>query len=228
MAKVIKILIVEDDKILSDSIKNVISELGTVSQAFNGEDGLYEAEQGIYDLLILDIMLPLLNGYDVLSQLRQKKVEVPVLILTAKDGLDDKIEGFQKGADDYLTKPFHREELLVRVKALLKRSLGLFAENILKLAELECHLGNRTVTYKGEELYLQGKEFDILTYLIQNKNMIVTKEQIFDRIWGFDSETSLTVVEVYMSNLRKNLKKVGLDRLIRTLRNVGYMLETAT
>ncbi|MFC0233227.1 response regulator transcription factor [Vagococcus entomophilus] len=221
----IKILVVEDDKILSDSIESVVKELGEITQIYDGEEGLYEAEQDIYDLILLDLMLPSMNGYEVLQQLRKRSIATPVLILTAKDGLDDKVKGFTQGADDYLTKPFHREELLLRAKALLKRTLGLHEENRLKLGEIECDLGSRVVHYQNQEFILQGKEFDLLTYLIQNKNMIVTKEQIFDRIWGFDSETSLTVVEVYMSNLRKHMKATGLDKKIKTLRNVGYMLD---
>lgn len=221
----IKILVVEDDKILSNSIEMVVKELGEVTQIYDGEEGLYEAEQDIYDLILLDLMLPSMNGYEVLQQLRKRSIATPVLILTAKDGLDDKVKGFTQGADDYLTKPFHREELLLRAKALLKRTLGLHEENRLKLGEIECDLGSRIVYYQSQEFILQGKEFDLLTYLIQNKNMIVTKEQIFDRIWGFDSETSLTVVEVYMSNLRKHMKATGLDKKIKTLRNVGYMLD---
>ncbi len=221
----IKLLIIEDDKVLSDSIKDVLSELGEIIQIYDGEEALYEAEQGVYDLIILDIMLPSLNGYEILSELRKKGIKTPVLILTAKDGIDDKVQGFQEGADDYLTKPFYREELLLRTKALLKRSLGLFDENVLRVGDLECHLLNRTTKVGEEEIILQGKEFELLTYLMQNKNMILTKEQIFNRIWGFDSDTTLTVVEVYMSNLRKHLKSYGVEKWIKTIRNVGYMME---
>lgn len=149
----------------------------------------------------------------------------PVLILTAKDGLEDKIEGFEKGADDYLTKPFYREELILRVKALLKRALGLYDENILTFGTLTCNLANNQVLYQEEVLPIQGKEFELLLYFIQNKGVILTKEQIFDRIWGFDSETTITVVEVYMSHLRKHLKISGMDQAFKTLRNVGYMLQ---
>lgn len=127
----IKFLIIEDDKVLSENILEMISELGQATQAFDGTMGLYEAESGIYDLLILDLMLPEMNGYEVLAKLREEGIQTPVLILTAKDGLEDKISGFQKGADDYLTKPFYREELVMRIKALLKRSLGLFDERTL-------------------------------------------------------------------------------------------------
>lgn len=125
----INLLIVEDEATLSDNIKEILSDLGEITQIYDGEKGLFEAETGVYDLILLDLMLPGKNGYEILAELRKKNIQTPVLILTAKDGLEDKITGFQKGADDYLTKPFYREELIMRVKALLKRSLGLFSEN---------------------------------------------------------------------------------------------------
>ena len=223
----IKLLVIEDDKTLSENMKEIISEIGEVTQAYDSSEGLYEAETGIYDLIILDLMMPEMNGYEVLSALRKKGLQTPVLILTAKDGLEDKVTGFQKGADDYLTKPFYREELLMRIKALLKRSLGLFNENTLEYNGLLCNLGTNEVSYQGELLPIQGKEFELLLYFLQNRNIILTKEQIFDRIWGFDSETTLTVVEVYMSNLRKHLRQTGIDKEIRTLRNVGYIMQGA-
>ena len=222
----IQILIVEDDKILSDNIKEICLDLNqvTIKQVYNGDDALFEASGQIYDLIILDLMLPGKNGYQILSELRSNHVKTPVLILTAKDGLEDKVEGFQAGADDYLTKPFYREELLLRIQALLRRSLGLFKDNQLVYKELTINLETNSVTYGQEVLPIYGKEYDLLTYLLQNKGIILTKEQIFDRIWGFNSETAITVVEVYMSNLRKHLKVHGLDKSIITIRNVGYML----
>lgn len=222
----IQILIVEDDKILSDNIKEICLDLNqvTIKQVYNGDDALFEASGQIYDLIILDLMLPGKNGYQILSELRSDHVKTPVLILTAKDGLEDKVEGFQAGADDYLTKPFYREELLLRIQALLRRSLGLFKDNQLVYKELRINLETNSVTYGQEVLPIYGKEYDLLTYLLQNKGIILTKEQIFDRIWGFNSETAITVVEVYMSNLRKHLKVHGLDKSIITIRNVGYML----
>ncbi|MBM7688601.1 DNA-binding response regulator [Enterococcus ureilyticus] len=223
----LKILLVEDDEILSDSILEILSEVGEIVQVYDGEEALYEAERGIYDLVVLDLMLPLMTGEQVLSALRQKNIYTPVLILTAKDGLEDKVNGFKNGGDDYLTKPFHREELLLRVQALARRALGMNGNNELVVNELRLDLDNRHASYKGNELTLQGKEFDLLHYLMQNQGRIITKDQLFDRIWGFQSDTTLTVVEVYMSNLRKNLKPFGLDRWIRTLRNVGYLFEAS-
>lgn len=221
----INLLIVEDEATLSDNIKEILSDLGEITQIYDGEEGLFEAETGVYDLILLDLMLPGKNGYEILAELRKKNIQTPVLILTAKDGLEDKITGFQKGADDYLTKPFYREELIMRVKALLKRSLGLFSENQIIYKNITCNLATKEVTIDDEILSIQGKEFDLLVYFIQNKGVILTKEQIFDRIWGFDSDTTITVVEVYMSHLRKHLKPSGADQFFKTLRNVGYILQ---
>lgn len=221
----INLLIVEDEATLSDNIKEILSDLGEITQIYDGEEGLFEAETGVYDLILLDLMLPGKNGYEILAELRKTNIQTPVLILTAKDGLEDKITGFQKGADDYLTKPFYREELIMRVKALLKRSLGLFSENQIVYKNITCNLATKEVTIDDEILSIQGKEFDLLVYFIQNKGVILTKEQIFDRIWGFDSDTTITVVEVYMSHLRKHLKPSGADQFFKTLRNVGYILQ---
>lgn len=219
-----KLLIIEDDKYISESIKEITEEMFETEQAFDGEEGLFLAEQNIFDAIILDIMLPGMNGYDVLKILRKNNITTPVIMLTAKSGIDDKIKGFKVGADDYLVKPFHREELLLRLEAIIRRSGGEFKENVLTFKDLKMNLKNKTV-FAGDELVkLNGKQFDLLEYLINNKNTILTKEQIFDRIWGFESDTSTTVVEVYASNLRKSLKKCGYDNYIKTFRGLGYML----
>lgn len=219
-----KLLIIEDDKHLSDTIRETTQDLFETAQAFDGEEGLFLAEQNIFDVIILDIMMPGMNGYEVLKALRKSNIDTPVIMLTAKDGIDDKIQGFKVGADDYMVKPFHREELLLRLEAMVRRAGGRLKENILSFKELKLHLKNKTVEINGELVKLNGKQFDLLEYLINNKNTILTKEQIFDRIWGFESDTSTTVVEVYASNLRKNLKKYGYDHYIKTFRGLGYML----
>lgn len=219
-----KLLIIEDDKYLSDSICETTKEMFEAEQAFDGEEGLFLAEQNIFDVIILDIMLPSMNGYEVLKNLRKQNITTPVIMLTAKDGIDDKIQGFKVGADDYLVKPFHREELLLRLEAMVRRSGNLLKENVITFRDLKLNIKNKTAELDGEILKLNGKQFDLLEYLINNKNAILTKEQIFDRIWGFESDTSTTVVEVYASNLRKNLKKHGYDQFIKTFRGLGYML----
>ena len=219
-----KLLIIEDDQFLSDTIKEMTQAMFDTEQAFDGEEGLFLAQQNIFDVIILDIMLPHMNGYEVLQHLRNDSISTPVIMLTAKDGIDDKIKGFKVGADDYLVKPFHRDELLLRLEALVRRSGGEFKENVLIFKELKMNIKTKTVTIGDELVKLNGKQFDLLEYLLNNKNNILTKEQIFDRIWGFESDTSTTVVEVYASNLRKNLKKFQYEHYIKTFRGLGYML----
>lgn len=219
-----KLLIIEDDQHLSETIRETAQVMFETTQAFDGEEGLFLASQNIFDIIILDIMLPGLNGYEVLEQLRRQSITTPVILLTAKDGIDDKIHGFKKGADDYLVKPFHREELLLRLEALVRRTVGDFREQTLRFKDLNMNTKNCQVSIGDEIIKLQGKQYDLLEYLLNNRNMILTKEQIFDRIWGFDSDTSTSVVEVYASNLRKSLKKYGYDKYIKTFRGMGYML----
>lgn len=219
-----KLLIIEDDKYLSETIVETTKNMFKTEQAFDGEEGLFLAEQNIFDIIILDIMLPYMNGYEVLQHLRKKNILTPVVMLTAKDGIDDKIQGFKVGADDYIVKPFHREELLLRLEAVVRRAGGNFEENTLSFKELKLNFKNKTACIGDDMIQLNGKQFDLLEYFINNKNTILTKEQIFDRIWGFESDTSTTVVEVYASKLRKNLKNFGYDQYIKTFRGLGYML----
>ena len=221
----IKILLIEDEHDLSDNIKEMLAGFADVDQAFDGDEGEYQASEAPYDLILCDLMLPMQNGLDVIKNIRANEIKTPVLILTAKDSLDDKITGFNVGADDYLTKPFHREELIVRVQALLRRT-GVYADDhILNAGNVKINLENRSVEINNELLKLIGKEFDILVYLIQNKNIIVTREQIFDRVWGIDSDTTINVVNIYINNLRRKLETVGENDLIKTLRNIGFILE---
>ncbi|GFH39771.1 response regulator transcription factor [Lactococcus insecticola] len=220
----IKILLVEDDLSLSNSVYDFLENFADVVQVFDGDEGLYEAEMNIYDIILLDLMLPEKNGFEVLSELRAKKVMTPVLIMTAKESLDDKMHGFDIGADDYLTKPFYLDELKARIQALLKRSGKLEDTSTLKYGDLTANTSNNHVTVAGNPVEILGKEFDLLVYFLQNRNVILPKEQIFDRIWGFDSDTTVTVVEVYMSKLRKKLKGSEFAENLSTLRNVGYIL----
>lgn len=219
-----KILIVEDEKNLSDIIKQCICKRFDTEQAYDGYEAYMMAKQYIYDLIILDLMLPEMSGYDVLKKLRDNKVLTPVLILTAKDTLTDKIRGFNYGADDYLVKPFEREELLARIEAIIRRTNGSYKEDTVEFKGIKLNIKNRKAFIDNEEVFLPGKQFDILEYLINAKETIITKEQIFDKIWGFDSFTTTNVVEVYASGLRKILKKYGYEKYIKTIRGVGYML----
>ena len=223
----LKVLIVEDDESLAKGIQRFLNESVETVIATDGLEGQMLGEEKIFDLVILDLMLPTVGGYDILKKWRtEDKLDMPVLVLTAKDTLPDKLQGFQLGADDYLTKPFHREELLMRIKALLKRAGRIGSDNVvLKVSFFEADTSKRTVLVKGQPVNLVGREYDLLVYLLQNPETILTKEQIFDRIWGFDSETALSVVEVYISNLRKKIKLIAGTQPIKTLRNVGYMFE---
>lgn len=222
----IKILLVEDDLSLSNSIFDFLDDFADVMQVFDGEEGLYEAESGVYDLILLDLMLPEKGGFQVLKELREQGITTPVLIMTAKESLDDKGHGFELGADDYLTKPFYLEELKMRIQALLKRS-GKFNDNTLSYHELTADTSTNTTTVNGEKVELLGKEFDLLVYFLQNQNVILPKSQIFDRIWGFDSDTTISVVEVYVFKIRKKLKGTSFAKNLQTLRSVGYILKDA-
>ncbi len=218
-----RVLIVEDDKVLAKTVEQCIGKEYDVDHAYDGDEGVLYARQDIYDAIILDIMMPVMNGYEFLRQIRSEKIFTPVLILTAKDGVSDKVQGFRDGADDYLVKPFDREELVVRLEALIRRSTGNYTENAIIFKDLKLDLNSRKAIANGKEIFLQGKQFDMLEYLINSKNTIVTKEQIFDKIWGFDSETTTNVIEVYASGLRKELKKIGYDEYLKTVRGVGYI-----
>lgn len=219
-----RILIVEDEKILSNTIKHALKDEYEIDQAFDGAEAELYAMQDIYDVIILDIMLPIKDGYQVLETIRKEKIMTPVLILTAKDGLNDKLKGFQKGADDYLTKPFATEELKARLEVMIRRNNPNFYKNEISFKDLRVDLTNRKAYIKENELKFQGKQFDMLEYLMHYQNRILTKEQIFDKIWGFDSETTANVVEVYASSIRKELKKYNYDKYFKTIRGVGYMI----
>ena len=222
----IKILLVEDDLILSNSVFDFLDDFADVMQVFDGDEGLYEAESGVYDLILLDLMLPEKDGFTVLKELREKGVTTPVLIMTAKESLDDKGHGFELGADDYLTKPFYLEELKMRIQALLKRS-GKFDQNTLSFGDVRVNLSTNSTFVGDKEVELLGKEFDLLVYFLQNQNVILPKSQIFDRLWGFDSDTTVSVVEVYVSKIRKKLKGTDFATNLQTLRSVGYILKNA-
>lgn len=223
----IKLLIVEDDYALNDTVKDTIAELGEITQVHDGDEGWYEIESGVYDAVILDVMLPGKDGFSILKDSKELYPNLPILMLTAKGELADKMQGFNLGADEYITKPFYKEELLARLKALLRHAGVLGQDGALEVGNIQVFVDQHKVLVGGEEVNLQGREFGLLVYLMQHVGQIVTKDQIFDRLWGFDSDTSLTVVEVYMSNLRKNLRKAQAAVTIKTLRNVGYTLTAA-
>ena len=220
-----KILVVEDNKKLLQTIEKEIIKHFEVKCCEDGEEALYLIKQGIYDLVVLDLTLPSLSGLEVLKNIRKDYIDTPVLILTAKESLDEKMEAFSIGANDYLTKPFYMEELIARIYAILRTTGKLQTSNTLDFYDLHLDLSKRRVFYKNEEIELQNKQFNLLEYFLLNKGTILLKEQIYDRIWGIESDATIEIVEVYVSNLRKILSKFGYDKCIKTKRKVGYMFD---
>ncbi|MGL5043102.1 MAG: response regulator transcription factor [Culicoidibacterales bacterium] len=216
-----RILIVEDDRKLNQALYDILCKTYKVDVAYDGEQGFYLAKEGIYDLILLDIMMPKLNGYEVLEKLRSEDNQTPVIYISAKDSVEDRIKGLQLSSDDYLVKPFHEMELLLRIQAVLKRY---DKETNLKFCELELSSEERILLYNNEKIKLKGKQYELLEYLMQNPNRILTKEQLFDKVWGIYSDTTITVVEVYAHGLRKLLKPYNLDHYLKTIRGVGYLL----
>ncbi|WP_374722159.1 response regulator transcription factor [Peribacillus tepidiphilus] len=219
-----RILVVEDNITLLHSIKELLSSSFTVDVASDGEEGLFLALQNIYDAIILDVMLPGMDGFQIIQELRKENIKTPVLFLTAKDALEDRVRGLDYGADDYLVKPFQAPELEARLRALLRRSGSLTTKQTLCYKGIELHGREKEITIDGQPVKLTLKQYDLLEFFIQNKGSILTKEQIFDRIWGIDSDTSVGVVEVFTHHLRKKLEPYGYDKDIQTVRGIGYML----
>ena len=217
-----KILVVEDDRNLNKAICEMLKSIADTTSIYDGEEAMYIVEQNIFDLILLDIMLPKFDGFQILKKLRNFST-CPVLMLTAKDSINDKVKGLKLGADDYMTKPFYRDELIARVEAILRRYNNNFKGLQVVFKDMKFDVVQKKVTINGEMLEVFGKTYDILEYLVRNKEIIIPKEQLFNRIWGFDSETVWSVVEVYVSNLRKLLKKYNYHIYLKTLRNVGYM-----
>lgn len=220
-----KILIVEDNKTIQKDIEKELSKHFDTETCGDGEEGLYLISQGIYDLVILDLMLPNMRGIEILNQARKDGIDTPILILTAKEALDDKVEAFTLGANDYLTKPFYMDELVARVYAILRTNGKIKDKKYLEFKDLRIDSEKNSVYINDEEIELQNKQFKLLEYFVLNKGSILLKEQIYDRIWGIDSDATIEIVEVYVSNLRKKLSKYDYDKYIKTKRKVGYILD---
>ena len=220
-----KILIVEDNKTIQKDIEKELSKHFDTETCGDGEEGLYLISQGIYDLVILDLMLPNMGGIEILNQARKDGIDTTILILTAKEALDDKVEAFTLGANDYLTKPFYMDELVARVYAILRTNGKIKDKKYLEFKDLRIDSEKNSVYINDEEIELQNKQFKLLEYFVLNKGSILLKEQIYDRIWGIDSDATIEIVEVYVSNLRKKLSKYDYDKYIKTKRKVGYILD---
>ena len=221
-----KILIVEDEVLLANSLKTLLEKKGfTVEVAYDGETGKDYAETGVYDLLILDVMMPKLNGYDLARQVRAERCATPILMLTAKGELEDRIEGLNAGADYYLTKPFDMRELLACINALLRRQGDQVDE--LRFGNTALDLASGMLVCGAERVRLSAKEFDIMRFLLQSKGNNLSKEVLLARVWGFDSNAVENHVEVYVGFLRKKLASIGSNVRIEAVRRLGYHLEVA-
>ena len=221
-----RILIVDDEPSITEFVSYAMQKEGYLTEiASDGEEALRKIEQQHFDLFILDIMLPGIDGYELCRRIRTK-MSTPILFLSARDTELNKVVGLELGADDYLTKPFYLEELKMRIQALLKRS-GKFDQNTLSFGDVRVNLATNSTFVGDKEVELLGKEFDLLVYFLQNQNVILPKSQIFDRLWGFDSDTTVSVVEVYVSKIRKKLKGTDFAANLQTLRSVGYILKNA-
>ena len=223
-----KILVIEDELSLADIIATKLKkENYDVDISLDGESGLDNALSGIYDLIILDIMLPKINGIEILKEIRKNDIDTKVIMLTAKSSLDDKLVGFENGANDYITKPFHIEELIARVNVQLRNSEKNINKDILKFGDIELNIRTSTIlcTKNKEAINISYKELMILEYLINNTNQIISKEQIYYKIWGFDTDFESNNLEVYLSFVRKKLKIIDSDVTIKAIRGMGYKLE---
>lgn len=222
-----KILIIEDEYNLADAIASMLkSKKYSVMIKTDGESGLEEALTDIYDLIILDVMLPKRNGFEILKEIREEKINSKVLMLTAKNTIDDKLVGFNNGADDYLTKPFHMEELMARVNVQLRKN-NITSGNMIELGDVVLNIKSMELSNKNEEhkVKIIGKEFQLLELLMNNANQIMEKEQLFVKIWGYDTECDINTLEAYISFIRKKLKLVKSTINLKAIRNMGYVLE---
>lgn len=219
-----KILIIEDEKLLAASLKTLLEKKGfEVECVYDGEEGEEYAELGIYDLLILDVMMPKMDGYQVARSVRAKRCGTPILMLTARSGLEDRIQGLNAGADYYLTKPFDTRELLACINALLRRQGAQVDELVLGNTALD--LNSCMLTCGEQSVQLSAKEFDVVRFLLQSNGTVVSKEVILAKVWGYDSNAVENHVEVYVGFLRKKLKSIGSNIRIEAIRRLGYHLE---
>lgn len=220
-----RILVVEDERDLNRVIsKRLESEGYSVDRCFNGEEALDFIDVGEFDAIVMDIMMPRINGIEVLKQMRNRNNATPVLLLTARDGIDDRVNGLDAGADDYLVKPFAFEELLARIRVMTRKASG-NPTNIFSAADLTMNLNSHTVVRGDVNINLSAKEFEILEYLLRNKGIVLSREKIESHVWNFDYSGGTNVVDVYIRYLRKKIDDEFEPKLIHTVRGCGYVLK---
>lgn len=218
-----RVLMVEDEKYMAKAVAEVLKKNHyTVDLAYDGAYGLDCAVTGIYDIVILDIMLPKRDGLSILKEMREMGMDVPVILLTARDQLSDKVKGLDLGADDYLAKPFHTDELLARLRALGRRRANLDVDGVLAFADVKLTPHTLMLACGAMEIKLTPKEAQVLEILIKNKNMVVSKETFIEKVWGYDTHAEDNSVETHISLLRKKLRKIRSNASIQTIRGLGY------
>lgn len=223
-----RVLIVEDEYNLADVVSSALKDLNyEVDVRSDGEEGLDSALTGIYDLIILDVMLPHVDGFTILDEIRKNHIDSKVIMLTAKSTLDDKLEGLENGANDYITKPFHMKELMARINIQLNPNSIVKKDNELVFEDLILDISNMKLKCKKtkQSVELVNKEFQLLEYFMKNTNQVLSKDQIYEKVWGFDSETESNNLEVFISFLRKKIVAIGSNVNIKAIRGVGYKLE---
>jgi DNA-binding response OmpR family regulator len=220
----VRILIVEDEPLVARAVERALLQAGHQTEvAANGVEGLARAATGAHDLIVLDVLLPELDGLIVCRELRQRNVQTPILMLTARDAVGDRVRGLDAGADDYLAKPFATEELLARVRALVRRN-GAGAEGLLRVADLTLDPARHVVTRGGLNIELTAREFDLLAYLIRHAGQVLTREQIVLAVWGDSTSAASNIVELYIHYLRNKIDRETSRPLVRTVRGVGYLV----
>lgn len=219
-----RVLVVEDERDLNNIITKYLKKNNfNVDNVFDGEEALDYLNSAEYDLVILDVMMPKINGYEVLKTMRKENNDTPVLMLTAKDGIDDKVKGLDLGADDYLIKPFDFDELSARIRAITRRKFG-NTTNILQIDDLIIDINKKIVTRAGINIELTAKEYEVLVYLIQNKGHILSRDKIRDGVWNFDYEGESNIIDVIIKNIRKKIAIGDSKDLIFTKRGLGYVI----
>jgi two-component system OmpR family response regulator len=221
-----RVLLIEDDEKTASFIKKGLKEAGyVVEHAADGEEGLYLGTTASFDAAVIDIMLPKMDGLSLIEQMRKKKITTPVIVLSAKRSVDDRIKGLYAGGDDYLVKPFSFSELLARIHTLIRRTTLSGESTRIEVADLSLDLLSRKVTRSGKEMDLQPKEFSLLEYLMRNRGRVVTKTMIMEHVWDWDFDPQTNVVEVRICNLRDKIDRPFEKKMIHTIRGIGYVLE---